>query len=150
MTTAYFTGECRWAKVYKPSEKYQKYEIDVLLDVPQYEEFSKFKFKTPGKMENGKFWVTMRRKVEDGAPKVIDKDGKPLTTPIGNGSTVTVKIETYKYDNAYGKGQGFKIDTICVDNLVIYDPEKKTEVGSAPQAAPAAPPSSPTRPRILF
>lgn len=138
MATAYFTGECKWAKVYKPDDKYQKYSIDVLLDMKQYEEFQKFKFKTPGKLDNGKFWVTMRRKVEDGAPTVLDKDGNPFTETIGNGSVVTVKIDTYNYDNKFGKGTGFKIDSVRVDEHKQY---------VKPEAAAEA---APVRPRIPF
>lgn len=145
MTTAYFTGECKWAKVYKPDDKYQKYSIDVLLDMEQYEEFQKFKFKTPGKLDNGKFWVTMRRKVEDGAPVVVDKEGNPFTDTIGNGSIVTVKIDTYNYDNKFGKGTGFKIVGVQVDEHKQY---VKPEADSSSEKV--MPSVSTPRPRIPF
>lgn len=156
----YFSGECRWAKVYKPDEKYGKYSIDVKVDdLP--------KFKSLGvKASDRDGWVTFRRDPEGkawkdgkqiiaGKPLVVDAEGKPFDEIIGNGSEVTVKVETYTYDNKFGKGVAMRLESVRVDKHKPYVKEETVAAatvagGSASSAAPdAASPSSP-KPRIPF
>lgn len=145
----YFSGEVKWAKVYKPDEKYEKYSVDVLLDMKQYKEMKDLGLKNGGKPDDsGKMWVTFRRNKDDGAPAVVDASGASLSTPIGNGSECTIKlgVETFTSPK-YGKITRSTLESVRVDKLVIYDPEKKEE---AKPLVNEAQPSSTPRPRIPF
>lgn len=160
--TEYFSGECRWAKVFKPDEKFGKYSIEVKVD-----DLSKFKgLGVKGKDKEG--WVTFRRdpeamvykdkqKITAGGPDIVDADGKPFTDHIGNGSTVTCKIDVYDYDSPkFGKGKGMRLVSVRVDKHVPWVKEEGANGESPPQTA-AVPPSSPggavstaPKPRIPF
>jgi hypothetical protein len=68
-----------------------------------------------------------------GPPTVIDKDKNPVTALVGNGSKVTAKVAVY--DTRMGKGH--RLETVRVDELVEFVPEKKD--------AAAVPAGTPTR-----
>lgn len=127
MAVVYFSGPCRWAKVYTPDEKYgPKYSIEVQLNDAELE-----KYKNAGCMGNpskdGEGYYTFRRTKtlltrkgevkENGPPIVVDAEGNKFTAPIGNGSDVTIKVETYNTE----KGMGTKLVAVQVDNLVEYN-----------------------------
>lgn len=127
-TTHYLSGKCKWARLLKPDEKYNKYTIDVQLDEEQQKLYRSFKLKGPIK-EGG--YVTLPRKAADGRPEVVTPEGAPVTDLIGNDSEVTCKIEVYNYDNKFGKGSGARLMAVMVDKLVKY--EKPAE-GATPTA----------------
>ena len=127
MAVHYFSGPCRWAKVYQPDEKFgPKYSIEVQLNDAELK-----KYKAAGCMGNpskdGEGYYTFRRTktlltkkgklMENGPPSVFDSEGRPFTATIGNGSEVTVKVETYMTD----KGVGTKLQAVQVNKLVEYD-----------------------------
>lgn len=129
----YFSGKCKWAKVFKPDERYNKFSIDVALTGKQLEEFNKLGLRGKPKIdEEGNHWVTFRRdpasqvyksgeRVPAGPPSVSDPDGNSFSGIIGNGSDVTVKIQVYSWENKqYGKGMGSRLEAVRVDNLVEY------------------------------
>lgn len=154
MSTHYFTGKSQWAKVYKPDEKYGKYSIDVLLDMSQYKDMKALGLKNNGKPDDtGKMWVTFRRNKDDGAPVVVNAAGEPSQDTIGNGSTCTVKLDVEKFvSKKYGAVTRSTMQSVRIDELVIYDPEKKEDaVASTPTPGPmVSPPSTPAKPRIPF
>ena len=146
----YFTGKAQWAKVYPGQEdpEYEQFSIDVALD--NWDEFTKsqlqLKVRESGKPnqagkpykwfseEEGVKFVPFRRKVrqlingetvEFGAPIVLDKDNKPFSQLIGNGSTVTVKVAVYDTR----KGKGHRLESVRVEDWVEYKPEEKTSEG---------------------
>lgn len=127
MAELYFNGKARWAKLYVPDEKFgPKYSIELQLD-----EENLAKYKAAGCMGNpskdGEGYYTFRRTKtmltrkgqlkEFGPPKVLDKEGQPTTVSIGNGSDVTIKVETYPTE----KGVGTRLVSVRVDNLVEYN-----------------------------
>lgn len=127
MSELYFTGKARWAKLYVPDEKYgPKYSIELQLDPENLA-----KYKAAGCMGNpskdGEGYYTFRRTKtmltrkgqvkEFGPPKVLDKEGQPTTISIGNGSDVTIKVETYPTE----KGVGTRLVSVRIDNLVEYN-----------------------------
>jgi hypothetical protein len=154
----YFTGEVRWAKVHRPDQKYNKYSLDMLLDMKQYKEMKDLGLKNGGKPDDsgdrsreGKMWVTFRRNKEDGPCSVVDASGDPVSTDIGNGSICTIKlgVETFTSPK-YGKITRSTVESVRVDKLVVYDPEKKEQDAQAQaQGVNPAAPSTP-RPRIPF
>ncbi len=128
-TTSYkFSGECKWAKVYKPDPKYMKYSIDLKLEGKDIDVFKAIGLKNTLK-EDG--WVTFRRdpskevwkdgkKVPGGPPSVVDASGNVSTELIGNGSMVTVQVSVYDYDNNFGKGKGSRLEVVRIDKLVEF------------------------------
>lgn len=141
MATYYFTGKCKWARLQKPDDKYKKYSIDVeLADEVQQKEYSDLKLK--GKIKDGYVSFSSYPDKKKGGPAqqplVVDMDGKPLSELVGNDSEVTVKIETYSYNNEWGKGNGHRLVGVKVNKLVVYDGE------AAAKAAPGA------GPKVLF
>ena len=142
MSTHYFSGKCQWAKLAKPDEKFNKYSIDVLLDMEQFTALKALKVKNNGKPEDGKMWVTFRRKGEDGAPQVVNVDGSTFTDSIGNGSEVTVKFEVESFvSKKYGTVVRSRLESVRVDKFVKY--EKPTESGSTAMEAGV-------KPRLMF
>ena len=144
MSTHYFNGPCKWAKLSKPDEKYQKYSIEVLLDMDQYTALKATKVKNNGKPgelgtpDAGKMWVTFRRKQEDGAPSVVDTNGNSISDIIGNGSEVTVKFEVDSFvSKKWGTVVRSKLESVRVDKLVVYDPDTPKE-------------DTPLKPRLMF
>jgi hypothetical protein len=128
-----FQGPCRWAKVYVPDEKFgPKYSIEVKLD-----DTGVAKYKEAGcqglPSKDGEGYYTFRRTktsltrkgkvIEYGPPKVVDTDGNPFTALIGNGSVVTVKVETFPTE----KGTGTRLVALRVDEHVPYEAPKRDE-----------------------
>lgn len=124
----YFTGPCKWAKVYEPDDYNgeKKWKIDVFLDKNSLKDLKatgcKLKVKED---EDGKKFVTFNRPVvkeikgemkDFEPPKVLDKDHNPITDLIGNDSTVTVKVQVYDTQ----MGPGHRLEAVRVDNLIPY------------------------------
>ena len=144
-----FSGECRWAKVHKPDQKYNKYSIEVKLD-----EASVALYKQAGCMgrpskdgagyytfrrdPNGKVWKDDKQ-VPAGPPLVIRPDGSTIQDLIGNGSKVTIKVVVYDYDNSFGKGKGTRLEAVCVDEMVAYEKEVKAPVTAETSNKPRIP-----------
>lgn len=122
-----FSGPCRWAKVYTPDEKYgPKYSIEVKLDDANLKKYREAGCQgNPSKDGEGyytfrrvKTMLTRKGEVKEfGPPAVFDAEGNPSTVSIGNGSEVTVKVETYPTD----KGVGTRLKAVRVDKLVKYN-----------------------------
>lgn len=121
----YLKGTAKWAKVFKPDEEYDNFTINVYMDEASRKLFAEAGLQlTPKEDEDGEF-VTFRRPnykqiknelVHFGAPQVIDEQGVPVTTPIGNGSEVVVKVIVYDSK----KGKGHRLDGVQVTKLVEY------------------------------
>jgi hypothetical protein len=124
--TFYFSGKSKWAKLNKPDEKYQNWQINVYLDPDDLTTFASSGLQmTPKNDEEGTF-VTFRRPmtkvikqelVKFEKPEVFDSNGQPLTDLVGNGSHVTVKVLVYDTF----KGKGHRLESVRVDNLVKYE-----------------------------
>lgn len=131
----YFTGPCKWAKVYTPDDYNgeKKWKIDVFLSKSDLKDLKAtgLKLKVKEEEETGSKYVTFNRPVvkeikgemvDFDAPRVLNKDKEDITDLIGNGSTVTVKVLVY--DSAMGPGH--RLEAVRVDNLVQYsaDPQE--------------------------
>ena len=139
MATQYFylSGKAKWAKLFKPDEKYGNYQIDLYLDKASEELFDTIGLQlTKKKNEEGAF-VTFRRApkklikgelVDFGPPTVLDKDNNPINLLVGNGSEVTIKIAAF--DTV--KGKGHRLDTVRVEKLVEYNAPKREDEANRP------------------
>jgi hypothetical protein len=139
----YITGEAKWARVYEDqmdTEYGERFHINVSPD-----ETSLIVLKTSGSRvsgkedEDGRLWFKFNRdnkkefkpgEVEVlGPPKVVHKVGeeyKPFDKRIGNGSIVTVKLAIYNSK----KGKGTRLEAVCVDEHVPYEPNGTTAEGT--------------------
>lgn len=126
----YLSGTCKWAKLVEPDTKFEpKWCLNLYPDDHSWEKIKKYG--VPQKVRedsDGKF-ITLVRRVSgwvDGEPgdlpppKVLDSDNNEYTEvpQIGNGSSVTCKIEVYKGK----KGNGSRLMAVRLDNLVEYNP----------------------------
>lgn len=129
MTTHYFKGIAKWAKVHTPDKKYGHYSINVYMDPDNLAAYTKSGIQVAVKEdEEGKF-VTFRRSpkklikgelVDFGGPAVFNAEGTPLKEDVGNGSDVTVKVTSFET----AKGVGHRLESVLVNNLVEYSAGK--------------------------
>lgn len=146
MATAihYWSGKCKWAKVYQPDQTYGNYTLDFYPDDPSEIPASGLKLE-PKTDEDGTFFRIRRPKeklIKDelvvfGKPKVflnlgtVDENGIPQVEPfdklIGNGSRVTIKVAVYDA----GKFKGHRLESVRVDEHVPYE---KTDGEKQPTA----------------
>lgn len=144
--TFYFTGEAIFPRLLKPDTTYNAngvYSIGVTLDAASQAQYDKSGIRLKVKTWNGsKPFYTFKRQdkglmrdqlVSFGPPKVIDKDGNALTKFVGNGSKVTLKVLAFDTRN----GKGHRLDTVRVDELVEYVPQK--DQAPAPEAGKPMP-----------
>lgn len=132
MATKYveLRGKAKWAKVWKPDTKYDKYSIDICPDEKSREIIAGLGLKSTYKTDaDGNEYMTFRRdpthmvytakdvRGPAGAPKVTGVDPD---TAIGNGSDVSIKLAVYAYDNKFGKGTGSRLEAVYVHELVEY------------------------------
>ena len=125
----YFTGLCKWAKLQTPDEYNgeKKWKINVYLTKNEQKQFKESGLKLKLKEDDDGVYVTFSRPLEvkypNGdvrefqAPEVIDAELNPIDTLIGNGSTVTAKVEVF--DSNFGIAH--RLDKVRVDNLVKYE-----------------------------
>ena len=132
--TYYFTGPCKWAKVYQPDDYKgdKRWKINVYLNKE-----TKKLLKESGVQlkiredDDGEFVVFSRpveRQYQDETkefkpPKIFDKELVEIEDLIGNGSVITAKISVF--DTA--KGTGHRLEAIRVDNLVRYEENQTDE-----------------------
>lgn len=144
MATYYFKGTCKWAKVYEPDEDYDKtsksWKIDLFMDDESFALFeeSGAQLKVREDKETKERYVTFKRptrklikdKIEEyHKPAVVDATNSPMTAKIGNGSTVTVKVEIYNTM----KGKGHTLEAVRVEELIPYE---EKQIKSAADVVP--------------
>jgi hypothetical protein len=137
--TAYFTGPCKWAKVYKPDDTFGDpiWSIVVYLDDSNLENFQKTGMAMSPKTDDEGTFVTFRRRQfqnfknerkEFPPPEVINAEGAPFSEMIGNGSTVTVKVEFFPTK----RGVGSRLLKVRVDEHIPYVSESAATQTVAP------------------
>ena len=132
--TYYFTGPCKWAKVYQPDDYKgdKKWKVNFYLNKE-----TKKLLKESGVQlkirddDDGEFVVFSRpveRQYQDEVkefkpPKIFNKELEEIEDLIGNGSVITAKISVF--DTA--KGTGHRLEAIRVDSLVKYEENQTDE-----------------------
>lgn len=126
----YFSGMINWAKVHTPDTKYDVYTLDLYLDKESWVLFKDSGLQLKVRESDDGQYIKLRRPVskktrnglEDmGPPEVLlrQEDGtyRPTKALVGNGSTGVCKVRVYDTD----KGKGHELQTVAVENLVIYE-----------------------------
>ena len=121
----YLTGKAKWAKLFKPDDKYKNWQIQVYMDEPSMKTFEESGMTMTKKTDEDGSFVTFRRPeakvikdelVKFEPPTVLDAEGNKLDQLVGNGSDVTVKVIVY--DTM--KGKGHRLEAVKVNKLVPY------------------------------
>lgn len=137
----YLSGTAKWAKLFKPDDKYKNWQIQVYLDDASMKVFDDSGMTMQKKTDEDGIFVTFRRPeakvikdelVKFSPPEVIDGNGNKLEQLVGNGSEVTVKVIVY--DTM--KGKGHRLEAVKVNKLVPYE-KKETAPAEAVAAAAA-------------
>ena len=120
---AIIEGRAYWASITVPNTKFKPvYTINVLVDDKTFKEFKDKKCSVK-ELDEGKS-VVFRRQVTDKNgnsrpdPKLIDKDKKPMTERVGNGSLVRVQYREYPWEYAGRSGTGLDLQAVQVLELV--------------------------------
>ncbi|SHH47865.1 hypothetical protein [Bradyrhizobium erythrophlei] len=127
MTTYFFSGIAKWASR-KPG-KFDKYTIDMYFDDESLALFKTSGIRVSPKTDNdGDTFYKLSRhidltkkdgtKIDLGPPKFLNPDGTEFAGNVGNGSTVTIKVDVYDT----GAGKGHRWEALRVDELVEYNP----------------------------
>lgn len=132
-----FSGTCKWAKVMKPDEEYENYQLPLYLDKESMELFQDSGCQLKVKSDEDGEFVTFKRNVVDYNPntkareeigrpglKIVNAEGEleDYSGLIGNGSEVTAQVQVYDSRN----GKGHRLIGVVVNKLVEYNPEGGT------------------------
>jgi hypothetical protein len=121
----YLSGKAKWAKVYKPDEKYQNWTIQLYMDKDSLKTYQGSGMSMAVKKDDDGDYVTFRRPmakliknelVKFNPPRIIDSNDQPFDKNIGNGSDVTIKVLVY--DTI--KGPGHRLEAVRIDKWVEY------------------------------
>lgn len=137
----YLSGKAKWAKLFKPDEKYKNWQIQVYLDDASMKTYDESGMTMQKKQDDDGVFVTFRRPeakvirdelVKFSPPEVLDSEGNKSDQLVGNGSEVTIKVIVY--DTM--KGKGHRLEAVKVNKLVPYvKAEATTEAAAATPAA---------------
>lgn len=138
----YLSGKAKWAKLFKPDDKYKNWQIQVYMDEPSMKVYDESGMTMQKKQDDEGTFVTFRRPeakvirdelVKFNPPEVLDDAGNKMEQLVGNGSDVTIKVIVY--DTM--KGKGHRLEAVKVNKLVPYVKQETAETATT-AAAPAA------------
>lgn len=143
----YLSGKAKWAKLFKPDDKYKNWQIQVYLDDDSMKVYDETGMSMQKKRDDDGVFVTFRRPeakvikdelVKFDPPAVLDADGNKLDQLVGNGSEVTIKVIVY--DTM--KGKGHRLEAVKVNKLVPYVKQETAPVAAAGAMAGTAKPTA--------
>lgn len=143
----YLSGKAKWAKLFKPDDKYKNWQIQVYMDDESMKIFDGSGMSMNKKQDEDGTFVTFRRPeakvikdelVKFDPPVVVDADGNKLDQLVGNGSDVTIKVIVY--DTM--KGKGHRLEAVKVNKLVPYVKQETAPTASAGAMASTAKPQA--------
>lgn len=148
MASSYFylSGKAKWAKLFKPDDKYKNWQIQVYMDADSMKIYDESGMTMQKKQDEDGTYVTFRRPeakvikdelVKFDPPTVLNSEGNKLEQLVGNGSDVTVKVIVY--DTM--KGKGHRLEAVKVNKLVPYVKQETAPASVAATAAAAAKPA---------
>jgi hypothetical protein len=122
----YFTGPCKWAMLDKMDEEYRNYKINIYLDKANLKKFTESGINIKLHEDDEGKYVIFKRNVDrllEGMPEkpkklLHDGDGNysEFNGLIGNGSTVTAKVQVYNGK----KGVGHRLEAVAIEKLIPY------------------------------
>lgn len=156
MASSYFylSGKAKWAKLFKPDDKYKNWQIQVYMDADSMKIYDESGMTMQKKQDEDGTYVTFRRPeakvikdelVKFDPPTVLDSEGNKLEQLVGNGSDVTIKVIVY--DTM--KGKGHRLEAVKVNKLVPYV-KQDTAIPSAAVAASSGSAQKPALKAVPF
>lgn len=143
----YLSGKAKWAKLFKPDDKYKNWQIQVYLDDASMKIYDETGMSMQKKRDDDGVFVTFRRPeakvikdelVKFDPPAVLDADGNKLDQLVGNGSEVTIKVIVY--DTM--KGKGHRLEAVKVNKLIPYVKQETAPVAAAGAMASTSAPAT--------
>lgn len=136
----FLKGKIKWCKHIRPDMMFEPGKWSVVMYIEGDELEKVREWQSQGiknkvqKDPNGEGWfITLSRKVSIQAkgrtignepPKVIDKEGVPITTMVGNGSDGIAKCLLWSYNPSPGiSGKALRWEALRVDNLIPFNTE---------------------------
>lgn len=139
----FFQGEVQWASVQTPKENFAgtgtEYSIDVEATEQDVEKLLALglnkglkqtgKPKQLARTASGKTVLnfirpTLKRNGQPTQPvTVVDENGNPTDSLVGNGSEALVQVTLFPYDNKFGQGMSARLDGLQILKLVPYKSE---------------------------
>lgn len=135
----FIKGKIKWCKHLRPDDLYPPGKWSVVMyiegeDLEKVRQWQADGIKNAVKKDEDGWYITLSRKVsilvkghERGLepPKVIDKEGKPITELVGNGSDGIAKCVLWSFNPMPGiSGKALRWEALRVDNLVPFDSNK--------------------------
>lgn len=136
----YLSGKAKWARTQTP-DKYSKWGLVLYPDAKSLEKIHKLKeegIKNVLKKDDDGYCMTFSRPTSKmvrgkvigmSPPEVLNKEGtRPLGELVGNGSDVTIKVETYGGKTPVGGTyKAARLASVRVDNLVPFQRDSFNE-----------------------
>jgi len=132
-SSVYLQGKGKWVKVKAP-DQWGNWKLNLYLTDESKKTFQDLKVKNYLKRDDDGDYIVVRRPTQKmikgkiqglAPPTIVDKDGAPTETAIGNGSDITVKCDYYSYKSPTGEpGKAIRLAGVRIDNLVPYTPDK--------------------------
>lgn len=135
----FLKGKIKWCKHIRPDTMYPPGKWSVIMyvegaELEKVREWQAMGIKNAVKKDEDGWFITLSRKVsitvkghEVGLepPKVIDKDGVPITDMVGNGSDGIAKCVLWSFNPMPGiSGKALRWEALRVDNLIPFDSNK--------------------------
>lgn len=136
----FLKGKIKWCKHLRPDTTYPPGKWSVVMYIAGDELEKVRKWQAQGIKNSVKFdeedgwYITLSRKVsitvkghEVGLepPKIVDKDLKPITDMVGNGSDGVAKCILWSFNPMPGiSGKALRWEALRVDNLIPFDSSK--------------------------
>lgn len=139
----YITGKCKFARTVNPDPTYEKWGITIWpKDNVELNKLNKLKsdgVRNELKKDDDGYYMSFSRPIKIRtragkiipleAPVVIDPEGVVFNDYIGNGSDVTIKLETYGGPGPGGIGKYYaaRLESVRINDLVPYTTEQLPE-----------------------
>lgn len=145
--TIQLEGKSLWAKTNKVDDKFRpNYSISLIPTEASKNLMKEHKLGLDEKEYDGEKFFQFRRYIDKNPdykdsignlcgnpPKVVDKDKKPFTGIIGNGSDITIKLDVY--DTKYAN-RGHRLVAVMVNRLEEYVPADNSGVDETEDIVP--------------
>ena len=136
----FIKGKIKWCKHLRPDTTYPpgKWSVVMYIEGEELDKVRKWQsqgIKNSVKFDDEEGWyITLSRKTsitvkgrEVGLepPKVIDKEGVPISTMVGNGSDGIAKCILWSFNPMPGiSGKALRWEALRVDNMIPFDSNK--------------------------
>jgi hypothetical protein len=128
----FLKGKIKWCKHIRPDATYNKWSVTMYIagaELDKAREWQAMGIKNTIKKDDDGWYITLSRKTsitvknrEIGLepPHVVDKEGKPITEMVGNGSDGVAKCILWSTRNYPGKN--LRWEALRVDNFIPFTP----------------------------